>query len=607
MRPLRAFFLLCSALITLAGCAGQHDSLRADQAPGQTRLEKGIALLAGRQPKAAGTEFNQALARTPSDANLHFLNGLAYREQARESGQAVAEFAETGFRLALEFDPGHWLAAWHLGLLQVEQRQYDAARKSFAKAAQLRPRNADIQLALAGSAYQSGDVAVALWAAENALALRADDPEALRIAAFSSAALGMESLARGFAERLRTISPEQARAVAERVDDWNNAHAQSAAPDFDSAPAAAPAAPAAPAAVEPGPMAPAWSECQQGAPIGANNSYGGGADSVEKLAALPSPCKGIALPRMAIVDITLIGTLETTGYVQGVNLLDGLKIVLGGSWSSTRSRPGESTTTISRSIGLPSGGISYSLAIFSAGDTIADVIARPSLLALDRTPSTFFSGSTVSVAIVGQYGGGISDKNIGVSLAVTPTFIDDERMLLAVRGARSFIEPAQFEGFEQALTATNNAVSANVIMRFGETLILSGLREREYVKSKTGVPLLRDIPGLQYLFSNHTDYDYARHILVLITPRKPATFDAAARATRDYRALPEFQKERDDIGARALEALRGRRPNLEAILARLQSSRYQHEFLSGDLSSRRFAPSPSLARVLQDLRQMIYF
>ncbi|MFQ6758955.1 MAG: hypothetical protein D9V46_10880 [Deltaproteobacteria bacterium] len=90
------------------------------ESPIQVGTEKGIDLLTAGKAKKANAEFNRALALAPSDANLHFLNGLAYREMARTKGQAVAELAETGYRLALEFDSNHWLAAWHLGLLQVE-------------------------------------------------------------------------------------------------------------------------------------------------------------------------------------------------------------------------------------------------------------------------------------------------------------------------------------------------------------------------------------------------------------------------------------------------------------------------------------------------------
>jgi hypothetical protein len=178
---------------------------------------------------------------------------------------------------------------------------------------------------------------------------------------------------------------------------------------------------------------------------------------------------------------------------------------------------------------------------------------------------------------------------------------------MSVKGARSFIEPAQFNGFEQAVTSANNVVSTNVIMRFGETLILSGLREREYTKTKFGVPLLRDVPVLQYLFSTHTDSDFAHHVLILITPRKPSTLAETEVAAHAYMRSPGFQVEQDDIGTEAIGALHPRRTNLEAIMAKIQLSRYKNEFRSGDLSARRFAPSPSLERVLQDVRQMLYY
>lgn len=633
-------------LLLLAGCAGQQSATRSEaRSPIHAGTERGLALLAEGRAKQANAEFNRALALSPSDPNLHFLNGLSYREQVRDSGEVVSDLAETGYRLALEFDSSHWLAAWHLGLQQIEQRQYNEARKSLTKAAQLRPRNPDIQLALAGSAYLSSDVLVALWAAKNTLELRPSDPEALRIAALSSAVLGIESDANEFLERFRKVRPEEADFLDDRIRAWTKTFAQASAADSnpivtgvnkpadtsngtqapipqDRSLTGAPSSGTASSFAEPGPLAATWSDCVQSA-TGAQstNNWGGGnnsgwgsnsGDATERIPALPSPCKGLPLPRMAVLDATIIRTQDTTEYKQGVNLLDGLKIVLGGNWErtnqSTTAGGNTRSTSITRSLGLPQGGITYSLNIFNAGDTTADVIARPSLLALDRTPSTFFSGQSVSVAMVGQYGGSISDKNIGVSLSVTPTFIDDDRLLLAVKAARSFIEPAQFDGFDQALTASNNTVFANVIMGFGETLILSGLREREYVKRKNGVPLLRDLPVVQYLFSNHVDFDYAHHVMILITPRRPATFSEVDHAAQAYARTPGFQSEKDeDIRAQALGALRTRRSNLEAILAKIQVSRYRNEFRSGDLSARRFAPQPSLERVLQDVKYMLYF
>ena len=636
--PLRASFrwkpLSLAGLLVLAGCAGQPIVAGGEtRTPLQKSAEKGLALLAQGQSKEANAQFNQALAHAPSDANLHFLNGLSYQQLDYQNGKDNSSLAETGYRLALEFDPDHWLAAWHLGLVQLDQRHYAEARQTLGKAAQLRPRDANIQLALAGAAYQARDVPVALWAAENTLALRADDPEALRIAALSSAALGLDSGAREFSDRFRQVRPADSEALDSRVGAWGKANAQpivvaevppgqpypnpasapgTPAPDASGTPASSVNPGGAPAQ---GSATPDWSNCQQNAAFqgggGGGGASGGPNDATERLAALPTPCSGMPLPRMAVVDVTLIRTTESAGYAQGVNLLQGLGVVLTGGWgkASSHSDAGStSTTTITRNIALPSAGIPYSLNIFNAADSVADVIARPSLLALDRKPSTFFSGSTLSIALAGQYGGNVVDKNIGVSLSVTPTFIDDDRLLLAVKGARSFVEPDLIPGLStSAINSTNNVVYASVIMRFGETLILSGLREREYTKTKDGVPLLRDTPLLQYLFSTRSDADYAHHVLIMITPRKPSTFEEANRAAHAYANSPEFERAADDVGAEALQILRSRRPNIEATLARLHLSHYRHEFRSGDLSPRRFAPHPSLERVLQDVRQMLYF
>lgn len=637
--PKSAFLpILLVGLLALAGCAAQQPAVGGGGKPSSPLLisaEKGLALLAEGQAKQANAQFNQALARAPADANLHFLNGLSYRQLGYENGQDASDLAESGYRLALEFDADHWLAAWHLGLLQVEKRQYAEARQSLAKAARLRPRNPDIQLALAGSAYQARDLPVALWAAENTLTLRGNDAEALRIAALSSAALGLDSGAHAFSDRFRQVRPADAEALDDRVGAWGKANAQPIVVAQGSppgqpyaSPASASGAPARDASgpfaqsgnpgsvPAQGPLALDWSNCPQNAPnqgvFGGGTAGGFSSDATERLGALPSPCYGVPLPRMAVVDVTLIRTRESTGYTQGVNLLQGLSVVLSGGWgrTSVRSDPAAptSTTTITRNMALPSAGIPYSLNIFNAADSAADVIARPSLLALDRKPSTFFSGSTLSIALTGQYGGNVVDKNIGISLSVTPTFIDDERLLLAVKGARSFVEPDLIPGLStSAVNSANNVVYASVIMRFGETLILSGLREREFTKNKSGVPLLRDIPLLQYLFSTRSDADFAHHVLILITPRKPSTFEETSRAAHAYASSEEFERATDDVGAEALQILRSRRPNIDATLARLHRSHYRQEFRSGDLSPRRFAPHPSLERVLEDIRRMLYF
>ena len=108
-----------------------------------------------------------------------------------------------------------------------------------------------------------------------------------------------------------------------------------------------------------------------------------------------------------------------------------------------------------------------------------EVIARPTLAAVDRLPSVFFSGGNLSIKVSGTAGGvsTLVDKSIGVVLSITPTFLEDDTVLLNIRASRSFIEDNP-DTTNIALHVTRNAVNAAAKVKFGQTFILNGLIER---------------------------------------------------------------------------------------------------------------------------------
>jgi type II secretory pathway component GspD/PulD (secretin) len=127
----------------------------------------------------------------------------------------------------------------------------------------------------------------------------------------------------------------------------------------------------------------------------------------------------------------------------------------------------------------------------------------------------------LNVAITGKELGSLEKIETGVTLNVTPTFQPDGSILLSLLANRAFVDlEAQGGNFKESLATSKNEITANVIMKFGQTLVLSGLREKETSESKSGVPLLMDIPIVQYLFSNKTTQDFHRSILIILTPRR---------------------------------------------------------------------------------------
>jgi opacity protein-like surface antigen len=490
--------------------------------------------------------------------------------------------------------------------------------------------------ALSHAAYYAKDLPLAIWAVEKWLAAKPEEHAAHASAAVIYAAAGDEPKSREHLARLGTSGqsdelPRLARRLASWKALYDNALAHAARHPLPDIPKQeVPAAAAAPAPPSPRPgtaLSALWSDCPQtagnssaysgsGSYSGGYSQYGSGQSDIPLLPPLPSPCAGVPLPRMALFDVVMIRTEESVGYGSGVNLLEGLKLTLGYSWNETRNSSDGGQASISQSIartaGLPNGGITYSLNIFNVDTNHTEVIARPTLIALDRLGSTFFSGSNVSISISGVDNGSLQDKSIGTALSITPTFIDDERMLLAIKVDRSYVEPVQLPGFNESLTTSKNSVTTNVMLRFGETVILSGLREREKNRIEDGVPVVNRIPIVQYLFNRTVQTEFNKHLVVLVTPRKPANFNGHTEKGDRYHEELKRINMRGETPASIASELAGitrtYQENLQQIVNALGVSTYYSEFRTGDMLPGDVSLSPhSLKRVFKDLRTLFYY
>jgi hypothetical protein len=633
-------FSAIAALMFLAGCAGWPTERAAPgqafDAPAlrQPALRAVFALIDAGELGDASRQVNRLLARDPENAGLHLLNGFVYYRLYQAGDRAQAEHAETGLQLALQFDASLHQAHELLGLLYLDLRRFDQARMQLLAAGHRHaPENA---LALAHAAYYARDIPLAAWAIDQYLAIRPNDTDGRQASAIIHAAAGNNARARTDLAALAGSGAELPR-LTRRVEDWHGVlqgvQSRREAPEviknLPQPVSSVQAVPAVPTVTQPPPdgmaLARSWSDCAQSmqqtqsgyGSSGYGSSGYGSQSEVAALPALPSPCAGIPLPRMAILDVVMLRTDEIVSHGNGINLLTGLNLVLGYNWSKGHNSGSgvdptwTSTLTRTASLSNATNGIQYSLNIFGVGDSHAEVIARPSLIALDRVGSTFFSGSTVSVSISGQWGNSLQDKNIGVSLSVTPTFIDDETMLLGVKTGRSFAEPVISGNFTESISTSSNTVTANAMLRFGETMVLSGLREREVASASSGVPILNQVPIIQYLFNRKTESDYARHILVLITPRKPARFQEilseAERHAEEIKRIGQRGTLPEEAAATIARHSETYENNLRAIGAKISLNKYYQEFKTGDLSPRRFQPRGSIDRILTDIRQVLYY
>ena len=65
----------------------------------------------------------------------------------------------------------------------------------------------------------------------------------------------------------------------------------------------------------------------------------------------------------------------------------------------------------------------------------------------------------------------------------------------------------------------NREAEANVLVRDGETIVIGGILKDSDINSQSGVPYLKDIPVLGWMFKNWRFQKDFEELVVFITPR----------------------------------------------------------------------------------------
>lgn len=113
-------------------------------------------------------------------------------------------------------------------------------------------------------------------------------------------------------------------------------------------------------------------------------------------------------------------------------------------------------------------------------------------------------------------------KDVGLELSVTPRITEDRDVAMEIQQrVTDILENVTFGSGSSAVSAPvmgKREATTNVIVRDGHTLVIGGLMKNEVRDERQKVPLLGDLPGLGWLFSNVHKVNLRTELLVFITP-----------------------------------------------------------------------------------------
>ena len=609
----------------------------------QALMRAGAEYLEKGELENAQTVFNTALKFDLKNAPLHFFNALTYQLKYEKGDAESYALAEAGYRTAIGLDTSLDVAHLQLGRLYMSSKKFTEAKKSFALAVDAKVKAPQEALfGMAQASLYSGDAATATWATAELEKLEWKDARLFRMKAFQAAVAKKPELVKTMLAQYTALegNKDEARYVTGRLDQLL-ATKTSFRPGSDVMLAQAKTDEA---KVEAKPEAKEeakeeakdekkadagdpnarknWFRCDlrpgpiyEKDAVNMNKTFELPVND-ENITAptLPAPCAG-ENPPVAIIEVTMIRTEESIRKSFGINLMDGLTLSKSLSFSAMGDTANQATQSANNltnagalaadATGAVTGGfLSYNLNIANSIYTKNEVIARPTLSAIDRLPSIFFSGATYSIIVGGINSGTLVDKPVGVALSVTPTFLDDDKILLSIRASRSFIEE---QGNEKvALKQTRNAVNASALVSYGQTFVLNGLVERELDVTENGVPLLQDIPILQYFFKRSVTMDYSRQILTLVTVRKLVDSEDSIAKAKTKGGLMSSHKMSDQV--QEYLDLQNNKPVLDEVLAGLRADNGLYTKLrQRDLIQESYGSKSIIKRLIEDIKDLAYF
>jgi len=177
----------------------------------------------------------------------------------------------------------------------------------------------------------------------------------------------------------------------------------------------------------------------------------------------------------------------------------------------------------------------------STGDAI--ILAEPKLSARSGGEAEFLAGGEIPVVTTGTLGSSnVEFKEFGIKLAITPV-VDSYNNIMA--NISTEVSAADFSNPVGGVPSFfTRRTTTDVRMRDGQTLILSGLIDRDISKNAEQIPLLGDIPVIGHLFRS-TNYRNNRKELVIFV--SPTVFDAESelnkqKVERRQKAIETFKE-----------------------------------------------------------------
>ncbi len=173
-------------------------------------------------------------------------------------------------------------------------------------------------------------------------------------------------------------------------------------------------------------------------------------------------------------------------------------------------------------------------------DSKLNILSSPSITTLDNQKAFTENGEKVPFVTLPPQGGSpqVSFQDAVLRLEITPHVIDGKNLKMKIMVKKDEVDLSrQVQGNP---VIVKKQTETTLIVADGETIVISGLSKQTNTQTTTGIPALKDVPGLGWLFKGEAKEDQMEEVLIFITPRilPPQIASAAEGSEKGLEILP---------------------------------------------------------------------
>ncbi len=153
-----------------------------------------------------------------------------------------------------------------------------------------------------------------------------------------------------------------------------------------------------------------------------------------------------------------------------------------------------------------------------AEDSKIKILANPTIATMENQTAFVENGKDIPYVSTSQNGTNVQFAHATLKLEMLPHVVDGTNLRMKIVVKDDQVDPNQNNWVDGNPPIYKRETQSNLVVEDGDTIVISGLTRDTATDGESGVPFLRDVPGLGWAFKSKSSDVHREQMLIFVTP-----------------------------------------------------------------------------------------